>query len=379
MAPTRPATARRAAKLVTRPTKASLTKVTKRSVKKPAMKWPKKSVTEAKFEYFSYLPPEIQSKIFTEALCKPQVHFMKASGIEKKKTPDTWSVKFNKKPVPKHSDPSGFQVFTDISHVSQIAARSVRLATIEKARMPFTKKTQINGNMDNSTDLVCVEFGEGKNNWRHYNWARQTQVLFPQKFDRDTPAADNLGIRRVAIVFNQGTGRPSKATPDLTAVFRCLDGNHGGASACKVCPVEVMGFLDIFPDLEAFYLIIRTAGQQTNKAVKDTVRMYRDNFYKMTKHERQSAGLEEFHDRKHSYLEISTDTAKAIKPRRRPNAWINPSLQGQIGLAFALVEDLRTAFVEPEWNSPFAPRRFSMDLEKRQKVKITTLLQTERD
>ncbi|KAK4217530.1 hypothetical protein QBC37DRAFT_369955 [Rhypophila decipiens] len=358
---------------------ASLMKVTKRSVNKPAKKSPKKSDTEAEFEYFSYLPPEIQSKIFTEALCKPHVHFMKAASVEEMKTPDTWRVKFNKLKAP---DPSGFQIFNTISHVSQNAARAVRLATDEKGRMPFTKRTQSNGNMDNSTDVVCVEFGMGKNNWRHYNWARQTQVLFPARFDRDTPATDNLGIRRVAIVFNQGTARPNKQTPNLTAVFRCLGLDHArGGSVCKLCPTEVMGFLDIFPDLEAFYLIIRTDGQHTDKAAKDAVRSYRYHYYKKTKQERQALRLEEFHDRRHSYLEIRTDTAKAIKPRRRSNSWINPSLEGRIGLAFALVKDLRTAFVQPEPQSiwPNAPRRFSMDLEKRQKVKITALLQTERD
>lgn len=272
MAPYRPDACRMAMK------KAPL-KTTKKTVTKPKKQLTKsanKQPTEADFPLFSTLPAEIQSKIFTEALCKPQAHWMRAEDYNISHV-HRWGLRFTKRNG--GEDLSGFVLSRKIYQVSPVAANAVRLATAEKARLPFqmTSRTRIMGNIDASTDLVCVEFGKGRTSWRYNNWSRQTQVFLPRRFDRKASVDQNGGIRRLAIVYNQGV---TKNTPDLLRVFKCYthldrpqNGNH---PPCNVCPTEVVGFLDTFPDLEAVYIIVRHGNL---KISKEKSRVYKNSFF----------------------------------------------------------------------------------------------------
>lgn len=207
-------------------------------------------------------PAEIQTMIFTEALNKPHVHFVFAGRVEHKSHGRTlaWSLKFNAKPAA--TDQSGYRLVNELSKVSHIAARAVRMATIEKARLPFTEKTHVIGNMDASTDLVCVEFEKARN-WRNVRFAREHQFM-PQIFLRDGGIAQLHGIRRVALVYD-----------GHSTVFRCLHRHQ----VCRLCPDEALGFLDCFPDLEAVYVIVRWHPTKLDRASKDLVHAYRDRVF----------------------------------------------------------------------------------------------------
>lgn len=193
------------------------------------------------------LPVEIQHKIFTEALCKPHVHFMVA---KPRRVPGTysWVLAYTKADEsPAKRGRSGYRLVDEIRTVSLLAARAARLGTTEKARLPFPVAT---ANFDAATDIVCFEFEGKPDNWRNYVWARESQFL-PITFDRETTAAQLGAIKKVAITFNQGVNRVNRHPEPF---FRCV--NHGNDN-CQPCPDELVGFLDCFPNLEAFYIIIR--------------------------------------------------------------------------------------------------------------------------
>lgn len=213
---------------------------------------------------FRRYPYEIKTMIFTEALSKPHVHFMLASLVELEERREDgrrlWSTKFNALPTKK--DASGFRLTNEISEVSELAAKAMEVATIEKVRMPFTRQTRVVGTLDASTDVVCVEFGKLRD-WRNVRFAREHQFL-PQVFQRDKTIAQLRGIHRVGITYD---GRPS--------VFRCLHGRH---LSCQLCPDELLGWLDCFPDLESVYIIVRYH-HTLARARKNLINAYRHRFF----------------------------------------------------------------------------------------------------
>ncbi|KAM7191724.1 hypothetical protein V8F20_009201 [Naviculisporaceae sp. PSN 640] len=321
--------------------------------------------TDAEFRFFTALPFEIQSKIFTEALCKPHVHWMRAEDYSHS-NPNYWGLRYHRR----YNDTSGYMLIRQLSHTSSVAANAVRLATAEKMRLPFnlTKQSKILGNMDASTDLVCVEFGKGRTNWRYNNWARRTQVYLPKRFHRETSIAQHGGIRRVAIVYNQGY---TKTVADLHHVFKCCSPHpEGYAKPCNVCPAEVVGFLDTFPDLEAVYVIVR---QGLEKVSKEKARVYKNTFFSIPKEEREQNNLEVFHDTRYSYVEVTPERATNLRPQT-PRRWNDPiRLEDRISDAFNLIRDVRKEFTTPPGQV-----QFTMNLEKRQNLKITALLETHR-
>ncbi|KAK3376944.1 hypothetical protein B0T24DRAFT_523830 [Lasiosphaeria ovina] len=199
----------------------------------------------AEVPVFRSMPAEIQQRIFTEALRKPQVHFVKASRRDSTTT-NTWSLLF--RPFPRRTDPSGFRVLESLAVTSANAAAAVRLATLDYAWLPFAG---LLARFDASTDVVCIEFDRTQHGFR-FEFFNRRNWLVGDPFAGGHLADDFPSLRRVAFTYNyRGDDCMSGRN-----VFRCLS-EMGRHRRLKICPEELVGLIDCLPSLEEVYIILK--------------------------------------------------------------------------------------------------------------------------
>ncbi|KAK3321859.1 hypothetical protein B0H66DRAFT_619089 [Apodospora peruviana] len=219
--------------------------------------------------------------VFVEALGKPHVHHVQvkrdndAQGLR-------WGVKMAA--VAKNADTSGYRHSAELSTVSRIAVGAVQRATTDKISLPLG--TTANA-VDASTDIICFRFDRTMCRERGTYWVHEHQRLAARHLERISERWQS-----------SATGRPV-APWRAPSTAPCTNDGHGKFS---LCPDELVGFLDSFPSLEAFYLILRQNAQENDRG-----KLYKEQALIDSVAERKAIGLEMYHDTKNSYVEISPD------------------------------------------------------------------------
>ncbi|KAK0712809.1 hypothetical protein B0T26DRAFT_620658, partial [Lasiosphaeria miniovina] len=192
---------------------------------------------------FRSMPAEIQQRIFTEALRKPQVHFIKALRRDSITT-NTWSLLFRS--FPRRTDPSGFRLLESLAVTSANAAAAMRLATPDRAWLPFPN---LPARYSPSADVVCIEFDRTQHGFR-FEFFNRCNWLVGDPFAGDHMANNFPSLRRVAFTYNY---RGADCMSGRNA-FRCLS-EMGRHRRLKICPEELVGLIDCLPSLEEVYII----------------------------------------------------------------------------------------------------------------------------
>jgi hypothetical protein len=237
------------------------------------------------FPHFALLPTEIQHKIFTEAICKPNIHFVIAKRNDNPAT-GKWHLKLF--PVPKGKDTSGYRLLEPLASVSEEASKAVHLATAKVAVRPEAEGGDgsdqvqwavdtvpfklLNNRFDGGEDLVCFQFQRTAGKVFDY-FHPDHQIVNPSAFDPDAQAEQFKTFQKVAIVSQ---GHDPHCTSDRS-VFRCVGHNHHWN--WTICPEQLCAFLDCFPNLRELYIIMK---QHNEVQEKEECKIYAKNFFTRT-------------------------------------------------------------------------------------------------
>ncbi|KAK1830147.1 hypothetical protein QBC39DRAFT_232393, partial [Podospora conica] len=202
------------------------------------------------FPLFTSLPAEIQQRIFMEAMRKPGVDYVE---IKRHDNVGTWTITMH--PIGGSSDKSSYRKIRGLASVCPAAARAVKIGTEGKRRLPFSGLKS--AGVDTRHDLVVVYLKSAT------HWLRPSMSSFgpwhPWSFSAyresvlDVASARTKlrGIANVGLRYDVGGWTGCMRTD---APFRSLL-NRDDHKVFPMCPEEVSGFLDLFPDLERVYLI----------------------------------------------------------------------------------------------------------------------------
>ncbi len=228
---------------------------------------------EPSFPQFKRLPLEIQMKIFTEALNKPNLHIVTAKRVNPVPG-QAWSFEF--RPVAKSRDSSGYRRLQELAQVNRTAYAAMRLATARhNARLPFRG---LKNRIDGAEDLVFLDIAQHERYFAQGYFHPDHQILNPPgaPFDEATLAAKFGGIEKVALKYSD----KHTVCNAYSATFRCVApyGNHlrHARTEWKMCPDELCGFLNTFPNLREIYLVLVP---DRNWQTVELVRAYIDSFY----------------------------------------------------------------------------------------------------
>ncbi|KAJ4287096.1 hypothetical protein N0V88_007717 [Collariella sp. IMI 366227] len=257
---------------------------------------------------FSDLPPEIQFMVFTEAICKPNIHFARPVELV---SGQVWT--FNFAPMAGKKDKSGYRQLKTISAVNRLANEAVRLATkkneLTTAQMPFTLRPDGHSpRFDGAEDLVFIDFpkrsgsttapSEFMHNYNQY----LTATL--RAFNNYDVALHCKDVQKLALKYshNHHTSFSPKAT------FRCARNptnpfdphqKHGG---WRMCPEELFAFVNCFPKLCELCIVLEPSRTRSEKAC---VEQYLKNYY--TRDPRLLSlrhSLTIYHATDHAYIEL---------------------------------------------------------------------------
>ncbi|KAK3939222.1 hypothetical protein QBC46DRAFT_316342 [Diplogelasinospora grovesii] len=309
------------------------------------------------FKYFLQLPAEIQMAIFVEALRKPQVHFARASPLilwedellwEDQDHNYHWSLTL--RPISGNKkDTSGYRLLQELRTVCASAAAAVRTATIKEERIPFAS---LSNQIDSSTDLVCLNFAPGNCDYGY--WHPEDQ-LDDEKFHHPDLLPKFAGIRKIAVLYCKSY----KSCHDLyESVFRCLDLDREHRD-WKICPRELLGFLNCFSDLACVYIILRP---NNTKIARNQATAYAERFYAMSAREREEKDLETYYDAEQPYIEVRKDVMKGMVINLADDA-------------LEILDETRKDMVRKHLSEEDPDLKFTMNLDKRRQIKWKLLLQ----
>ena len=318
---------------------------------------------QASFPQFGSLPLEIQMKIFTEALDKPNLHIVTTSR-ESALDGRAWGLIF--RPVAKSKDGSGYRRLQDLAQVNRTAYNAMRLATARhNVRLPFRG---LNNRVDGAEDLVFLDIPQPQSeNYTFQGFFHPDHQILNQPvapFNEANLAAKFQGIQKVALKYDARHVRCDYAY----STFRCAANHahhvHHIASHWRMCPDELCGLLNCFPNLREIYLVIvPDRGWQR----KGWIRTYAERFYarkptsllypkqafavtnpiKVPSASPLRGTLATFHSTAASYIEVTPavkDTASAAARANRCYTYL-PELSVYKGAVAMLTELLTRSFV----------------------------------
>lgn len=237
------------------------------------------------FPQFTRLPREIQHKIFTEAICKPNIHFVIARRKDVAATAKWHLALF---PVPKGKDTSGYRLLEPLASVNAVASSAVHLATAKVVVQPEAEHGEDSGQVqwvvdkvpfkvlgnriDGREDLVCFQFQ--RTNGKLFGYFHpHHQIINLSSFDPDAQAEQVKALHKVAI----SSQAIDPYCRNDRSVFRCVGHpNHGDWT---ICPQQLCGFLDSFPNLREVYIVMRA---QNEFQEKEDLKDYSRNFFTRT-------------------------------------------------------------------------------------------------
>ncbi|KAL2257272.1 hypothetical protein VTK26DRAFT_409 [Humicola hyalothermophila] len=208
------------------------------------------------FHLFPRLPAEIRHKILTDAIRKPNVHFVSCKRAHPNNA-GKWSFSFYPLDVKKADDPSGYRLLSLLSEVNDEAALAVKLATAtdgnRAVKLPFRV---LMNQVDPVEDLICFTFRSSDIDYGYLH--PHYQVATPHEFDADRCANTCRTYQKIALIVNPS----SNPNPNIgygRYSFRCMVPNHdhlfGGHRS--MCPDEVASFVDLFPSVREVYFILK--------------------------------------------------------------------------------------------------------------------------
>lgn len=265
------------------------------------------------FTLFPKFPMEIRHKILTEAIRKPHIHFVYG---KRRQVPRSSKWRVSLHPVPKGSDTSGYRLLEKLASVNREAATAIRLATEKRrlltedemqkkdaeqqsetgagqqgekdsekkknkfvmvkyeARLPFKYLTN---RIDGAEDLVHIQFQDLRKFASGYFHPKYQFISQWCPFDADGMAESLAEFQRVAFTYSTQMTRCSTISGlgRKGCAFRCVT-NHKAHSEWKICPEELCGFLNCFPNLREVYILLRPA---PDVLAKENVQYYIKNFF----------------------------------------------------------------------------------------------------
>ncbi|KAK4102402.1 hypothetical protein N658DRAFT_552405 [Parathielavia hyrcaniae] len=223
---------------------------------------------------FMRLPVELQQKIFTAVVDEPYIHVVKASRGEDKNS-GKWYLTFS--PVSKSHDKSGFRIIQSLKLVCRTALEAMRFyerfirRAGNQARLPFKR---LGCSIDGAHDLAILDLPNAKSFGVYHP---DFQFLNPtfSTFDDAQLASQISNIEKIALVWRES----NKNAHDTNVHFRCADPLsllHKHHAHWKACPEQVVGFLNCFPKLREFYIVLELA---RTKYQQDLIECYVKNYY----------------------------------------------------------------------------------------------------
>ena len=235
--------------------------------------------TVARFPRFKQLPAEIQSKILLESIGDdPKFHVLQVARVQDTTT-GTWSLAFY--PVAKGLDESGYRMYDRLASVDATAADAVRHEAARRkhnqasqyARLPFKR---LDAHIDAEKDLVVLDFAKyDRQAFGYFHPENQILNATGNKFDGDAVARQFESIQKVGIKWS-GQHHPCQ---DFRGNFRCSNPVgiwHDNHEEWFMCPEEVCGLLNCFPNLREFHVILDPSH---TKEQQDLVDIYIKNFF----------------------------------------------------------------------------------------------------
>ncbi len=223
------------------------------------------------FPQFKKLPPEIQTQIFIEALGKPKIHIVMAKRVLDENE-GTWTLSFA--PVAKKQDTSGYRRLQELASVNRRAYAAMRMATARhNVRLPFAG---LRSRIDGVEDLVVIDLPQSTVHHPigYFHPDHQILALNGHTFDGRTVTAKFQGVHKVALKYSD----QHHPVNSIWSSFGCVTAGepHDGHRGWYMCPDQVFGLLNLFPNLREIYLIIHPA---RHSAAKMVVTAYTKNFF----------------------------------------------------------------------------------------------------
>ncbi|KAL2163315.1 hypothetical protein VTH06DRAFT_5372 [Thermothelomyces fergusii] len=231
------------------------------------------NVSLARFDRFKEFPAEIQQQIFREAMDMPYFHVVEVDRVDNT-VAGTWSLSVH--PVSKSSDKSGHRFYEEMASVDPAAAEAMRYERRTRlGQLPFKR---LDAPVDYERDLIVLDFKRCKGRTLGY-FSPDNQILNPTgcTFDADAVAMLFEKVRNVAVVWNE----KQPLCHESDSNFRCADplsGNHKPHHGWPMCPEELFGLLNCFPELRQYYVLIspcKADSQQHNLREDRAERIYK--------------------------------------------------------------------------------------------------------
>ncbi|KAH6847580.1 hypothetical protein B0I37DRAFT_405520 [Chaetomium sp. MPI-CAGE-AT-0009] len=232
----------------------------KRSEEKKGKKRASPPERGPRFPKFSYLPAEIQWKIFREVMnSEPQFHVLRVGRVDDAAM-GTWRLSFS--PVTKGKDNSGYRMCETLSTVNPSAAAAVHHELTLRKRRQFQRLPFkiLNARINGATDLVVLDFARSLTPAIGY-FHHEHQILnwLSRRFDSDSVAKQFENTEKVAIKLSH----EHYSCHSMMGNFRCADREDWEHSSHTsptndwlMCPKELAGLLNSFPKLREFYIIL---------------------------------------------------------------------------------------------------------------------------
>jgi len=210
---------------------------------------------EPTFPKFLELPFELQVCVWLEAISKPSINF--CDGIFESAPGRTWYPKLQA--IPRYKDDSAYLVHEKLAGISPSAARALSVAHGGRATLRLDGQMHW---MAKEIDILC--FGS----LNHPYMAAFEPVWHPDAYREDSTTFQ-VPYRGAAIDYTQtqqvysgfervGIKQQGSCEDPEFSLFPCrCVGDVGifGLPHAFVCPLQVAGFIDCFPDIKEFVIV----------------------------------------------------------------------------------------------------------------------------
>lgn len=314
------------------------------------------------FTFFTKLPTEIQQMIFMEAMRKPAVHFTEIKHCVHEA--GKWTLSMH--PLNGSGDTSMYRKLRKLGSVCHAAARAVYYGTQDKHRLPFGPRGLKSAGVDTRHDLVHITLRSSNIGFSNFGpW-------YPASFGASNSALDVArtrdmlkGISNISLKFDMYTD--PFACFNSAIPFRSLLRIREHAHFC-MCPEELSGFLDLFPDVKTVYWLLipdrryeyKVFLREYTDAVYNrkfsrsipTYRTGRNTFlirrsnstaaYSITdqlcfpvdSNARESMGIAIFHDSENAYIQFDPNLAASLPISTGPAKEVGAKVSGYLTKLF---------------------------------------------
>jgi len=326
------------------------------------------------FHLFHLFPAEIQNLIWTEAIRKPGLHFVRVKRKEPRGASRGWI--FGLLAVSKGQDQSAYRATAELATACEGAQTAFRLATERRERVPISRV--VSSDIDAVNDVVLFEFPRrvSLGIWNPIN-----QIAIVTNLDRDNMMERVRGIQNVAIRYDHNQPRTNE---HATCLFSCYNPAHRHDPIQTICPEELAGFLGYFPDLKRVYIVLPWGRDVTrrNQHTDYTNRFFSDEM-KNARHEQR---LQIFWTKQRPMIELRwprPDGWADDVPVNQADPWtISRDRVPQEEIVINLKRDTKTYLLLDDSTLPtFRPNAitdYRMSLEARRRLEFHTLLDVDK-